>query len=108
MAGQMIIAGLDLGTHSIKCVIGVHHDDGKIDIIGRGAHPSNGFKNGVVSNKADAVQSVKAAVAEASLMADVDIKGSLFLFPAATWRVSTPMGWLESSMMRWTVMMYTR
>ena len=45
MAGQMIIAGLDLGTHSIKCVIGVHHDDGKIDIIGRGAHPSNGFKN---------------------------------------------------------------
>lgn len=74
MAGQMIIAGLDLGTHSIKCVIGVHHDDGKIDIIGRGAHPSNGFKNGVVSNKADAVQSVKAAVAEASLMADVDIK----------------------------------
>lgn len=74
MAGQMIIAGLDLGSHSIKCVIGVHHDDGQVDIIGRGAHPSNGFQHGVVSNKADAVKSVKAAVAEASLMADVDIK----------------------------------
>ncbi|MEE2756306.1 MAG: cell division protein FtsA [Myxococcota bacterium] len=74
MAGQMIIAGLDLGSHSIKCVIGVHHDDGQVDIIGRGAHPSNGFQHGVVSNKAEAVKSVKAAVAEASLMADVDIK----------------------------------
>jgi cell division protein FtsA len=74
MAGQMIVAGLDLGAHSIKCVIGVHHDDGQVDIIGRGSHPSKGFQNGVVSNKEDAVKSVKGAVAEASLMADVDIK----------------------------------
>jgi cell division protein FtsA len=74
MAGQMIVAGLDLGAHSIKCVIGVHHDDGQVDIIGRGSHPANGFQNGVVSNKEDAVKSVKAAVAEGSLMADVDIK----------------------------------
>ena len=51
MAGQIIVAGLDLGAHSVKCVIGVHHDDGQVDIIGTGSHPANGLQHGVVSNK---------------------------------------------------------
>ena len=29
MAGQMIVAGLDIGAHSLKCVIGVQHEDGQ-------------------------------------------------------------------------------
>ena len=47
------------------------------------------------------------SVVEASLMADVDIKEVLFRF-SRHMESSTPMGWLESSMMRWTVMMYTQ
>ena len=61
MANQMIVAGLDLGSHDVKCVIGVHHEDGQVDIIGTGTHPANGFQNGIVSNTADAVKSIKAA-----------------------------------------------
>ncbi len=74
MAGQMIIAGLDIGSHDIKCVIGVHHEDGQVDVIGTGTHPANGFQRGIVSNSEAAVRSIKSAVGEASLMADVEIK----------------------------------
>ena len=74
MSAQLIVAGLDLGAHAVKCVIGLHHEDGQLDIIGTGSHPARGFQNGVVSDRQLAVKSIKAAVGEASLMADVEIK----------------------------------
>ena len=74
MSAQMIVAGLDLGAHAVKCVIGLHHEDGQVDIIGTGSHPARGFQNGVVCDRQLAVKSIKSAVAEASLMADVEIK----------------------------------
>ena len=62
MAGQMIVAGLDIGAHSLKCVIGVQHEDGQLDIIGTGSRYS-GFQNGAVSNRDEAAKSIKSAVA---------------------------------------------
>jgi cell division protein FtsA len=74
MSKQMIVAGLDLGTNAIKCVIGVRHEDGQIDIIGTGTHPSAGLKQGAVCDQPEAVRSIRAAVEEAELMAGCEIK----------------------------------
>ena len=48
MSQQLIVAGLDLGAHAIKCVIGLLHEDGQVDVIGTGSHPARGFQNGAV------------------------------------------------------------
>lgn len=69
----MIVAGLDLGTNAIKCVIGVRHEDGQIDIIGTGTHPAAGLAQGTVCDQEEAVRSIRAAVEEAELMAGCEI-----------------------------------
>lgn len=74
MSKQMIVAGLDLGTNAVKCVIGVRHEDGQIDIIGTGTHPAAGLKQGTVCDQEEAVKSIRAAVEEAELMAGCEIK----------------------------------
>jgi len=74
MNKQMIVAGLDLGTNAVKCVIGVRHDDGQIDIIGTGTHPALGLKAGTVCDSEQAVASIRSAVEEAELMAGCEIK----------------------------------
>ena len=65
MSSQLIVAGLDLGSHCVKCVIGLLHADGQLDVIGTGSHPALGFKQGVVCDQERAVQSIRAAVDEA-------------------------------------------
>ena len=74
MSSQLIVAGLDLGSHCVKCVIGLLHSDGQLDVIGTGSHPALGFKSGVVCDQERAVQSIRAAVDEAELMAGCEIK----------------------------------
>ncbi len=74
MPNQLIVAGLDLGANAIKCVIGILHDDAQVEIIGTGSHPAHGFDNGSVSDQEAAVQSIRASVNEAELMAGCEIK----------------------------------
>lgn len=74
MSSQLIVAGLDLGSHCVKCVIGLLHSDGQLDVIGTGSHPALGFKQGVVCDQERAVQTIRAAVDEAELMAGCEIK----------------------------------
>lgn len=73
MAADTIVAGLDLGTSRVKCVVAVRHDDGQVDIIGTGTHPAKGVRNGAVVNQEDAVRSIRAAVEEAEMMAGCEI-----------------------------------
>ena len=74
MSSRLIVAGLDLGSHCVKCVIGLQHADGQLDIIGTGSHPALGFKSGAVCDMERAVQSIRSAVDEAELMAGCEIK----------------------------------
>ncbi|MBI3582343.1 MAG: cell division protein FtsA [Nitrospinae bacterium] len=71
--GENIIAGLDIGTTKICCIIGEMRDDKEIDIIGIGTHPSRGLRKGVVVNIESTVESIKGAVEEAELMAGCEI-----------------------------------
>ncbi|MCP3981625.1 MAG: cell division protein FtsA [bacterium] len=68
--------GLDIGTTKICCVIGEIRDDGKVHVVGFGQAPSRGLRKGVVVNLDATVESVKAAVEEAELMAGVSVESA--------------------------------
>jgi cell division protein FtsA len=73
MRKEEIIVGLDIGTTKIACLVGRKNEYGKIEIIGMGKSESIGVTRGVVSNIANTVDSIKAAVQEAELKANVTI-----------------------------------
>ena len=68
-----IIVGLDIGTSKVVAIVGELQDDGQIEVIGFGSHPSKGLKKGVVVNIESTVTSIQRAVEEAELMAGCDI-----------------------------------
>ncbi len=73
-ADRNLIVGLDVGTSKIAAIVGEVDNDGHIEVIGLGTHPSRGLKKGVVVNIEVTVQSIKRAVEEAELMAGCRIQ----------------------------------
>lgn len=71
---QTIIAGLDIGTTKIACIISEIDASGELKIIGVGVSPSEGLRKGVVVNIDKTVHSIQKAVEEAELMAGVDVE----------------------------------
>ena len=71
--GRAVIAGLDVGTTKICCVIAEPTPSGGLDIVGVGVSPSRGLRKGVVVNIDSTVESIKQAVAEAEQVAGVEI-----------------------------------
>jgi len=68
-----IIAGLDIGTSTIKVVVGERKPDGLVDIIGVGSSPSRGLRKGVVVNIEGTVNAIARAVAQAETMAGCEV-----------------------------------
>lgn len=66
MKPSEIIVGLDIGTTKIACIVGRKNDKGKIEILGFGRANSMGVARGMVANIQLTVDSIKAAVSEAS------------------------------------------
>jgi cell division protein FtsA len=71
---QDIVAGLDIGTTKIACIVGRRNEQGKIEILGMGKSRSEGVSRGVVANIPKTVESIKAAMNEAADMAGVIIE----------------------------------
>lgn len=69
---EELVVGLDIGTTKICAVVG-EIGDNEINIIGIGAHPSEGLRKGVVVNIESTVNSIKKAVEDAELMAGCEI-----------------------------------
>ncbi len=67
-----LIVGLDIGTTKICAVVAEPTENG-VDVVGIGTHPSKGLRKGVVVDIESTVDSIKAAVEEAELMADCEI-----------------------------------
>jgi len=67
-----LMVGLDIGTTKI-CAIVAERTAVGVDIVGIGTHPSRGLRKGVVVDIEATVDSIKAAVEEAELMADCEI-----------------------------------
>jgi cell division protein FtsA len=72
-----VIAGLDIGTSTIKVVIGERKSDGTVDIIGVGSSPSRGLRKGVVVNIEGTVSAIARAVAQAETMAGCEVSSVL-------------------------------
>ena len=64
-----LIVGLDIGTSKVVAIVGEVNDEGNIEVVGIGSHPSRGLKKGVVVNIESTVQSIQRAIEEAELMA---------------------------------------
>jgi cell division protein FtsA len=73
LSAKNMLIGLDIGTSKVVAIVGEINDDGGIEIIGLGSHPSHGLKKGVVVNIESTVQSIQHAVEEAELMAGCEI-----------------------------------
>ena len=68
-----LIVGLDIGTSKVVAIVGEVQEDGELEVIGVGSHPSRGLKKGVVVNIESTVSSIQRAVEEAELMAGCEI-----------------------------------
>jgi cell division protein FtsA len=68
-----MIVGLDIGTSKVVAIVGAITDEGTLEIVGIGSHPSRGLKKGVVVNIESTVQSIQRAIEEAELMAGCQI-----------------------------------
>ena len=68
-----LIVGLDIGTSKVVAIVGELNEEGSIEVVGIGSHPSRGLKKGVVVNIESTVHSIQRAVEEAELMAGCDI-----------------------------------
>jgi len=70
--------GLDIGTSSIRCVIGMvdASDPGHSSIIGHGSAPNLGMRKGVVVHIDDVVEAVIHAITEAERVSGVRMEGA--------------------------------
>jgi len=57
-----IIVGLDIGTTKVAALVGEISDQGKLNVVGMGSHPSLGLKKGVVVDIESTVISIRRAV----------------------------------------------
>ena len=60
-----LIVGLDVGTSKVVAIVGELNENGRIEVVGIGSHPSRGLKKGVVVNIESTVHSIQRAVEEA-------------------------------------------
>lgn len=74
--GRELIVALDIGTSKIAALVAQLTDEGAIEVVGFGSHPSRGLKRGVVVNIESTVQSIQRALEEAELMAGCEIQSA--------------------------------
>ncbi|MCD5384088.1 cell division protein FtsA [candidate division WOR-3 bacterium] len=70
---NQIIAGLDLGTTKIACIIANVTENGNIDIVGVGVTSSAGLRKGMVVSHEKTAESVRRATNEAEKMAGIKL-----------------------------------
>ena len=68
MSRQQTIAGIDLGSSTIRIAVGEIHPEGDLHIIGLGEGPSDGINKGIITNIEDAVSSISACVEQVEKM----------------------------------------
>lgn len=68
-----LLVGIDIGTSKVVTLVGEMSNEGKLNVIGFGMHPSQGLKRGVVVNIESTVQSIQRSVEDAEHMAGCEI-----------------------------------
>lgn len=70
---ENIVAGLDIGSTKVACVVGRKTADGKINILGYGESVSEGLECGAITDMSSAIESISSAVKRASIRSNVEI-----------------------------------
>jgi len=67
--------GLDIGTSTVRCVVGVRDiaDPGLVSVIGHGSSPNQGMRKGVVMHIDDAAEAIIQAITEAERISGIQI-----------------------------------
>ncbi|MDR0637707.1 MAG: cell division protein FtsA [Spirochaetaceae bacterium] len=73
MAGELVIAGLDIGTTKVCACLAQRRGGGNLEITGVGVAPSNGMKKGVVVNIESTLRSIAQAVEAAEMMSGSEV-----------------------------------
>ncbi len=73
---ERYIVGLDVGTARVSCVVAEIKEQGAVEIVGLGEAPSRGLRKGVVVHLEPTVESIKAAVEQAEVMAGVSVESA--------------------------------
>ncbi|HVE43660.1 MAG TPA: cell division protein FtsA [Gammaproteobacteria bacterium] len=68
-----LLFAIDIGTSKVVTLVAEPGQDGKLNVIGLGSHPSQGLKKGVVVNVDSTVQSIQRSVEAAEEMAGCEI-----------------------------------
>lgn len=71
-----LITAIDVGTTKICVLIAQRMADDHLEVLGVGKAPSDGLSKGVVVNVAKTIRSIKTAIAEAELMAGVEVENA--------------------------------
>lgn len=69
MRKSQVVAGLDVGTSKVCCLVGEVGQDDHLEIVGKGVVPSTGLKKGVVVDVRETVRNIQQAVKDAERMA---------------------------------------
>jgi len=77
MKGEILVAGLDIGTNNTNTLIAEISEDNLVEIVGVGSVPSRGVKRGVIVDLDKAAEAVKESVSNAERMAGVHISSAV-------------------------------
>ncbi|MCP4521110.1 MAG: cell division protein FtsA [Cytophagales bacterium] len=70
---KRIVAGLDIGTHEVKVVVGAQGADGSLEVLGVGKAQSNGVTAGKIANVPKTVAAINKALEQAEQESNVNI-----------------------------------
>jgi cell division protein FtsA len=73
VAGEIVIAGLDIGSTKVCACLAERRESGNLEITGIGVAPSNGMKKGVVVNIESTLRSIAQAVDAAEMMSGREV-----------------------------------
>lgn len=69
--------GIDIGTHTVRCVIGVvGQDNGELSVIGHGKAPNKGMRKGVVAHIDDVAEAIHQAINVAERLSGIRVNGA--------------------------------
>lgn len=78
MRGEILLAGIDIGTSKTNTIIAeLREDNNNIDIVGVGSVPSWGVKKGIIVDLEQAVGAVRESVGNAERMAGVQLDSAV-------------------------------
>lgn len=73
---QTTAVGIDIGTTSVRCAIGLVKEDQTVSLIGIGEAPNTGFRKGSVVNVSETATALDQAIAHAERMAGLQVSSA--------------------------------